>query len=88
MLERSVWLALEIMVRALYGRSGTSNRVASPAMKPERVLIVDNRLFAAGRSGLRVGTSGLADTDFLTSLVELLSNMLKIETIEGRLGLI
>jgi hypothetical protein len=88
MLERSVWLALEIMVRALYGRSGTSNGVASPATKPERLLSVDNRLFAAERSGLRVGTSGLVDTDFLASLLESLSSMLKIETIEGRLGLI
>lgn len=87
MVEISVWLALEIMVRALYGKSGTSNRVASPAMKPERVLTVDNRL-AVGRSGLRVGTLGLAKTGFAASLIDPLSNILNIETIEGRFGLI
>jgi hypothetical protein len=78
--DRSVWLAFEIMVRAFSGRSGTSNGVASPAMKPDILLLTECR------SGFRGGTSGFAGNGFLDSLLECLFRILKMETMEGRLG--
>lgn len=68
------------MVRAFSGRSGTSNGVASPAMKPDILLLTECR------SGFRGGTSGFAGNGFLDSLLECLFRILKMETMEGRLG--
>jgi hypothetical protein len=85
-MERSVWLAFDIMVKALSGRLGTWKGIASPAMKPDRVLRVDSRLLINGRSGFLAGRSGFIGSDFIESLLDSLSKMWNIETIEGRLG--
>ena len=75
-------------MKALSGRSGTSNGVASPATKPERELSVESLLSTMDLSELRDGRSGLGGSDFFASLLESFSSMLKIDTMEGLLGLI
>lgn len=55
-------------------------------MKPEWALMVDSLLLTNGRSGFLEGTLGLAGNGFFDSVLESLFSMLKMETIEGRLG--
>ena len=77
---------MEIIVIALSGKSGSRNGVASPAIKPELLLIIDSLLLTTSRSEFLEGTLGLAGVDFLKSVLGSLSSMLSIETIDGRLG--